>query len=87
VIDSVGWNLVELLAVPRIVVTAILPVTAPLGTTAFSCVPETNVTDGEASAPNFTFASGAKCVPLIVTVLPVIPSWGLNEPQVGFAYA
>ncbi len=64
-------------------VTEILPTTAALGTTAFNCSVDTNVTDGEASAPNFTVAPGAKYVPLIVTELPVIPEDGVNELSVG----
>ena len=69
VIDSVGVKLVPLVPAPAGVVTEIFPTAAPLGTTAFSCVPDTNVTEGEASPANFTVAPGAKWVPLIVTVL------------------
>jgi hypothetical protein len=83
VIDMVGVKLVELVPVPAGVVTEIFPGTAPSGTTAFSCVADTNVTDGETSPPNLTVAPGARCVPLIVTVLPVLPDAGENESTVG----
>jgi hypothetical protein len=87
VIDRVGLKFVTLCAVPAGVVTLTWFAVAPFGTTASSCVVDTNVTDGETNEPNLTVAPGTKSVPLIVTVLPVIPSCGLNEPQVGFAYA
>jgi hypothetical protein len=87
VIDRVGVKLVELVPVPARVVTAILPAAAPFGTTAFSWVPDTNVTNGETNGPNFTVAEGTKSVPLIVTVVrPVIPEAGLNELTVGGLY-
>ena len=82
-IDRVGVNFVALVPVPAGVVTAIGACTAPSGTTALSCVPDPNVTDGDASAPNFTLAPGAKCVPLIVTDRPVFPDDGENEVTVG----
>jgi hypothetical protein len=85
VIESVGVKFVALDPVPAGVVTEIFPGTAPFGTTALSCTLETNVTDGEASAPNLTVAPGTKFVPLIVTELPVIPAAGLKEPTVGAA--
>jgi hypothetical protein len=83
VIDSVTVKFEALVAVPAGVVTEILAVTAPFGTTALIWVPETNVTEAEATVPNLTVAPGAKFVPLIVTVLPVIPEVGVNEPTVG----
>ena len=79
VIDSVTVKFVGLVPVPAGVVTEILPVTAPFGTTALIWVPDTNVTVGEAFAPNLTVAPGTKPVPLIVTVAPVIPEVGVNE--------
>src|SRR5690349_11263325 len=42
VIDRLGVKFVALVPVPATVVTAILPGTAPFGTTALSCVPDTN---------------------------------------------
>jgi len=73
--------------VPAGVVTEILPVTAPFGTVALIWVPETNMTVVEVFVPNFTVAPGTKLVPLIVTVLPVIPEAGVNEVIVGGPYA
>ena len=83
VIDSVTVRLVLLVAVPAAVVTEISPVTAPLGTTAFSSVLDTNDTFGEPFEPNLTFAPGTKLFPMIVTVLPVIPAVGVNDDTVG----
>lgn len=83
VIESVGVKLVLLVAVPAAVVTESLPVTAPLGATAFSSVLDTNVTFGEAFEPNLTFAPGTKFLPVIVTVVPVIPEVGVNDDTVG----
>ena len=50
VIDSVIVKFVALVPVPAGVVTEILPITAPFGTTALIWVPDTNVTVGEALA-------------------------------------
>ncbi|HEY3943690.1 MAG TPA: hypothetical protein VGL78_00560 [Solirubrobacteraceae bacterium] len=83
VIDSVGVKLVLLVAVPAAVVTEILPATAPLGTTAFSSVLDTNDTFGDVFELNLTFAPGTKFLPVIVTELPVIPDVGVNDDTVG----
>jgi hypothetical protein len=87
VIDIVTVKLDALVPVPAGVVTEILPLTAPFGTVALIWVPDTNVTVVEAVDPNLTFAPGTKLVPLIVTVLPVIPAVGVNELTVGAPYA
>ena len=87
VIDRLGVKFVALVPVPAGVVTLIVPGTAPLGTVALSCEVDTNVIDGAARAPNFTVALCTKLVPLIVTVLPVIPDAGVNEATVGAAAA
>ena len=87
VIDSVTVKFEALVPVPAGVMTEILPVTAPVGTVALIWVPDTNVTVAEAVAPNLTVAPGTKLVPLIVTVLPVIPEVGVNELTVGGPYA
>ena len=58
VIDRVGVNCVLLVAVPCPSVTEIVAGTAPLGTTAFSSVPDTSVTDGELRDPNLTVIPG-----------------------------
>jgi hypothetical protein len=83
VMERVGVKLDALVPVPWLSDTEILPGTAPLGTTAFSDVPETIVTVGDARAPNLTTAPGLKPCPLTVTVLAVIPDDGVNEPTVG----
>lgn len=83
VIDSVGVNIVLLVAVPWALLTEIVAGTAPLGTIAVSLVPEEIVTFGEASVPKVTLTAEEKADPLIVTVLPVIPEDGVNEPSVG----
>ena len=81
--DRVTVKLALLVPVPAASVTDSLPVTAPLGTTAFSLLVDTNVTDGDAVAPNLTFAPGTKCDPVSVTVAPVVPDVGVKELTVG----
>jgi hypothetical protein len=83
VTDRVTVKFEALVPVPAGVVTEILAVTAPFGTTALIWVPDTNVTEAEATVPNLTVAPVTKFVPLIVTVLPVIPEVGVNELTVG----
>lgn len=83
VIDSATAKFLLLAPVPAASVTDSLPVTAPLGTTAFNSVVDTNVTDDDAVAPNSTFAPGTKLVPVSVTLVPVIPDAGANKLAVG----
>ena len=83
VIDSGTVKLLLLVPVPAASVTDSLPVTAPLGTTAFSLVVDTNVADDGVLVPNSTFAPGTKLVPVTVTLVPVIPDVGVNELTVG----
>jgi hypothetical protein len=75
---------VALVAVPPAVVTAILPVTAPLGTVAVIWVPD-GFTENEfaATPPNFTAVAPARPVPLIVTEVPTGPLDGENDEIVG----
>jgi len=80
---SVGVKLLVLVPVLAAVVTAIFPGTAPLGTVALSWVGDTKVTAGAAMVPNLTVAPGTRFAPVIVTVAPVIPEVGVNEPTVG----
>jgi hypothetical protein len=87
VIDSVGVNWLVLVALPCATLTDTVAGTAPFGTTARSCVPDRIVTLGDASAPKLTLTPGTKPVPLIVTVLPVIPEEGVNDPIGGGPYA
>src|ERR1700733_2173372 len=83
VIDSGTVKLLLLVPVPAASVTDSLPVTAPLGTTAFSSVVDTNVAGDDAVVPNSTFAPGTKLVPVSVTLVPVIPDAGANKLTVG----
>jgi hypothetical protein len=83
VIDSGTPKPRLLVPVPAASVTDSLPVTAPLGTTAFSPVVETNVAGDDAVVPNSTFVPGTKLVPVSVTLAPVIPDAGANEVTVG----
>ena len=68
----------ELVAVPPVVVTVILPVVAPPGTVAVICDAELAVND--AGVPlNATRVAPVKFEPLIVTVVPTGPWLGVNE--------
>jgi hypothetical protein len=87
VIDSVTVKFEALVPVPAGVVTEIFAVTAPFGTIALIWVPDTNVTEPAGFVPNLTVAPATKPVPVIVTVLPVIPEVGVNEVTVGEPYA
>ena len=82
VIDSVGVKLAELVAVATAVVTEILPAVAPFGTVAVILIPDATVNTA-AVFPNFTMLAPLRLVPLIVTVLPVMPDAGVNELIVG----
>src|SRR5439155_1504867 len=55
------------------------------GTSALSCVADTNVTVLDATAPNFTIAPGTNPVPVIATVFPppVTPALGLTTVSAG----
>jgi hypothetical protein len=80
-------NLWALVAVPPGVVTEILPVVAPEGTTAVIFVAELTVNDVALTPLNFTDVVvnpvPLKFVPLIVTVVPTGPLVGENEEIVG----
>jgi hypothetical protein len=82
VIDSVGVKFAELVPVPAAVVTETLPATAPLGTDALICVADSTLNDA-LTPPNVTLLAPLKFVPVIVTLLPVMPVVGVNELTVG----
>jgi len=78
VFHGVTVNEVALEAVPPGVVIAIFPVTAPVGTTAVTCVSEFTVKLVEAIPPNVTLEAPVKLVPVIVTDVPTGPLVGVN---------
>ena len=69
-------KLVLLVAVPPAVVTAIFPVTAPVGTVAVICVSEFTV-KVVATPPNVTFVACVTLTPVMVTGVPTAPLVGL----------
>ena len=75
-------NVPGLVAVPAGVTSVILPVVAPLGTTAVTLVALTNVKGAEVPL-NATELTPVKFVPLIVTVVPTPPPFGLKLLIVG----
>ena len=83
-IENVGVKLDALVPVPAAVVTDTFAAPgSPLGTVALIAVPETIFTEEEASVPNLTTSPGTNPVPVIDTVLPVIPEDGVKELTVG----
>jgi hypothetical protein len=80
--DSVGLNRVLLVAVPAGVVTEMSADGAPLGTVASTCVAESAVKVAFAE-PKWTAVALLRPVPVIVTVLPVMPDVGVNDVIVG----
>jgi hypothetical protein len=77
----------ELVAVPPGVVTLILPVAAPDGTTAVICVEELTVKLVALVFPNLTAVAPVKFVPVMTTDVPTVPEVGANEVIVGAAAA
>ena len=75
-------KLVVLVALPPFVVTAILPVVAPVGTVAVICVSEFTVNTAEVPL-NFTFVICVRPAPVIVTGVPTGPLGGVNDVNVG----
>lgn len=73
----------ELLALPPAVVTAILPLVAPLGTTAVMEVVLITVKVVAAIPLNFTAVAPEKFMPVMVTTVPVWPLVGVKEVIVG----
>jgi hypothetical protein len=73
----------ELRAVPATVVSAILPVVAPAGTVALTCVALTGVTLAAATPLKVTPVGPDRFDPLIVTTVPATPLEGLKPEIVG----
>ncbi len=81
---QVTVKFVELVAVPRGVVTRIGPVVAPVGTATVILVPAPfTVKPGAFTLLNETAVAPVKLVPLIVTDVPTGPLVGLNDVIVG----
>ncbi len=78
-------NVPELVAVPPDVVTAIVPVTAPVGTVAVTLVDETTLNVVAVVPSNLTAVAPVKFVPVIVTDVPTGPEVGENDVIVGAA--
>ena len=76
-------NDAALVPVPPDVITEIFPVVAPAGTTAFSDVAETDVTEPETVPLNFTHVMFVRFVPVIVTTVPAGPVIGVKDVIVG----
>ena len=76
-------KLPALVPVPTALVTLIVPVVAPAGTTAVSWLPE-RIVNVVAFVPlKATAVAPVKLVPFTVTVLPTLPPFGENEAIVG----
>ena len=76
-------KLPALVPVPTELVTLIVPVVAPAGTTAVSWVPESTVNVVALVPLKATDVAPVKLVPFTVTVLPTFPPFGENEVIVG----
>jgi len=76
-------KLVALETDPPFVVTAILPVVAPVGTVAVICMSESTVKVAEVPL-KVTLLACVSPVPEIVTGVPTAPLGGVNEAIVGF---
>ena len=81
--DAVTVKTAELVAVPPGVVTAMFPVTAPVGTVAVTCVSEFTVKVVAATPPKVTLLVPVRPVPVITTTAPGGPLVGLNPDTVG----
>jgi hypothetical protein len=80
---AVTVKLVALAAVPPGVVTLIVPLVAPVGTTAVICVAESTVKLVAAVRLNVTSVAPVRFVPVMTTVVPTGPLIGTNETIVG----
>jgi hypothetical protein len=72
-----------LVAVPCDVVTAILPVTAPVGTVAVTLDAEFTVNVVALTPPKVTFDALIRPPPVITTELPILPLVGLKLKTLG----
>src|ERR1700680_1916456 len=75
---GVTVKLVALMAFPPGVVIPILPLLAPVGTVAVTCVSEFTVTVVATTAPKVTFVVLMRPVPVIATDVPTGPLEGLK---------
>ena len=80
---GVTVKLVALVPVPPGVVTAIGPVTAPVGTSASTCVSWITWKLVAATPPNVTFVAPVKLCPVIATDVPTGPLVGLKLAMEG----
>src|ERR1035438_505481 len=79
----VTLKLLALVAVPPGVVTAIFPVTAPVGTVALTCVSEFAMGLVACTPPNMTIVVCASLTPVIVTDVPMGPLGGAKPVTFG----
>lgn len=79
---AVTMKSVELAPVPTALVTAILPVVAPIGTVAVICASELTVKLA-LTVPNLTVVVPVKSSPVMITVAPTGPVAGENEETIG----
>ena len=80
-------KLVELVALPTVLVTLIGPLVAPLGTLALSWVSEIPLKDAAGVPLKATAVVPVKWVPVMVTIFPTAPRTGEKELIVGAAVA
>ena len=73
----------ELVAVPPVVVMAIFPVIAPVGTVAVTWVSDLTVKVIAATAPKVTLVVWVSPVPVITTLVPTLPLVGVKLVMVG----
>jgi hypothetical protein len=76
-------KLVLLVALPSVVVTAILPVFAPVGTSAVTCVSECTAKVVAATPSKLTAVVCVRALPVIVTEVPTGPLAGVNPVMAG----
>jgi hypothetical protein len=81
--DAATVNELALVPVPPAVVTDTVPLVAPVGTVAVTCVAELTVNDVADVPLNFTAVAPVKPVPVIVTDVPTGPLVGENPVTVG----
>jgi len=72
-------NTPELTAVPLGVVMVIFPVTAPVGTSAVTCLSESTLNVVAGTPPKVTLVVPMKVVPIMTTGVPTLPLVGLND--------
>jgi hypothetical protein len=78
-----GLKMSELVAEPPTVVTVIGPLGAPVGTVAVICMSESTLNEEAGPPPNPTPMTSVKLDPVMVTLVPSPPDWGLKPEIVG----